>query len=283
MAPSTAPAHVPVTRLRAALMAPATVRFVGGFRHVLERGPSCPWHAHAAIELVFHPTGRGTTRLADGTRIAFGPGAVVMYPARSHHDQTMDQAGTDVCLQVELSGRAVNQSDLQAGLLVPRLDDLRLRRECEDLAGVVSGEDPIARAALDHRATALLLGLVMSAAPLHDDHAQRAHRLIDSEYATIDGVGMVAARLGIGADHLRHVFTARYRMGPGRYLTEVRLARARDLLERSRLPLAAVAQSCGFASADYLGAAFRRATGTTPLRWRQHRAPSGRSPENYLE
>jgi len=281
MAKLQTPAESPVEHLRAALMAPAAVRFVGGFRHVLDRGPSCPWHAHAAIELVFHPTGRGTTRLGDGSRIAFGPGAVVLYPARSHHDQTMEQPGTDVCLQIELSGR----SPLQAGILVPRLEDVRLRRECEDLAGAIPGteDDQLARAALDHRAAALLLGLVLSAAPMHDDHAQRAHRIIDAEYATIDGVGIVAARLGISADHLRHVFTARYQMGPGRYLTEVRLARARDLLERSRLPLSAVATSCGFASADYLGAAFRRATGTTLLRWRQQHAPHGQVMEKHLE
>lgn len=269
----------PLDHLRTALAAPVAVRFIGGFRHVLERGPSCPWHAHAAIELVFHPTGRGTTRLADGTRVAFGPGAVVLYPRHSHHDQTMEQPGTDVCLQVELSGRAV----LSPGVLVPRLDDVRLRRECEDLAGAIIGDDPLSRAALDHRTAALLLGLVMTADPMHDDHAQRAHRLIDAEYATLDGVGMIATRLCIGTDHLRHLFTARYQMGPGRYLSDVRLARARDLLERSRLPLAAVATSCGFASADYLGAAFRRATGSTLLRWRQQHAPGSRSAENHLE
>lgn len=191
----------------------------------------------------------------------------------------MEQPGTDVCLQIELSGR----SPLRAGLLVPRLEDVRLRRECEDLTAALPEADPLARASLDHRAAALLLGLVMTAAPPLEDHAQRAHRLINAEYATIDGVDLLASRLGISGDHLRHVFTARYHMGPGRYLTEVRLARAGDLLQRSRLPMAAVAATCGFATADYFGAAFKRATGFTPLRWRQHHAVGLRSAERHLE
>lgn len=268
----------PLDCLRTALSAAPAMEFVGGFRHVLARGPSCPWHAHAAIEVVFHPTGRGTTRLHDGARVAFGPGSVVLYPARSAHDQTMDQPGTDVCLQLTMAGAV----PLRAGIVVPRLDDVRLRRECEDLAGVVASEDPLARAALNHRISAWLMGLVLTAAPLQIDHAQRAQRLIIAEYAVLDGVGMIAARLGISVDHLRHLFTARYHLGPGHYLAEVRLARARDLLERSRLPMAAVAAACGFASADYLGAAFRRATGSTPLRWRQQHALGTQAAERHL-
>ncbi len=247
---------------------PGKVCFMSGFRHVLGVGRSCPWHAHAALELVFHPTGRGSTRLEDGRTVAFGPGAVVLYPPQQGHDQTMEVRGVDVCLQLDIR----RCPPLTAGLLLPTVSTPRLRREFEDLAAVHVLEDPLRRAELDHRAAALLYGLTVE--PLTgEDHATRARDLIARDYATIGSIAEVARRLAIGEDHLRHLFTARYNTGPGHWLLAVRVDRARDLLVRSRLPLADVAEACGFRSAQHLGAAFRRANGTSPMRWRRQYAP----------
>ena len=37
--------------------------FLSGVRHRLKRGVYCPMHSHRAIEIVYHPVGRGVTRL----------------------------------------------------------------------------------------------------------------------------------------------------------------------------------------------------------------------------
>lgn len=263
----------PLESLRAALRSlpregPPKVTFLSGFRHVLGVGHSCPLHAHAALELVFHPTGRGSTRLSDGRIVAFGPGSVVLYPPQQRHDQAMEVRGVDVCLQLDIR----RCPELTAGLLLPTVSTPRLRREFEDLAAVHVLDDPLRRAELDHRAAALLYGLTVE--PLTgEDHATRARDLIARDYATIRNIAEVAERLAIGEDHLRHLFTERYDLGPGQWLLAVRVDRARDLLVRSRLPLADVAEACGFRSGHHLGAAFRRANGTSPMRWRRQHAP----------
>lgn len=259
----------PLQSLRELLTGSAPrIRFVAGFRHVLKRGFTCIWHAHTMTELVYHPTGSGSTRLTSSGTAPFCPGSLVLYPPGDRHNQTMEDAGVDVCLQVEISGKA----DLIGGLLVPSIADPRLRRECEDLAASHVLEDPLRQAELDHRMAALLYGIAVQ--PTDDqDHAARARDLIARDYAQIRKLDDVAKKLGISEDHLRHRFTDRYGIGPGQWLLAVRIDRARDLLARSSLPLGDVAESSGFRSIYHLSAAFRRATGTSPMRWRRRHAP----------
>lgn len=247
--------------------APA-IRFAAGFRHVLKRGFTCVWHAHEITELVYHPTGSGITRLARTGSAAFGPGSLVIYPPGERHNQSMDEAGADLCLHLELAGA----ERLVGGVLVPSIADPRLRRECEDLAASHAMDDPLRRRELDHRAAALLFGLAAQP-PDDQDHAARARDLIARDYASIVRLADVAARVGVSEDHLRHLFADRYGMSPGQWLIAVRIDRARDLLARSLLPLADVATACGFRSIYHLSAAFRRLTGTSPMRWRRRHAP----------
>lgn len=259
----------PLQSLRELLTGSAPrIRFVAGFRHVLKRGFTCIWHAHAMTELVYHPTGSGSTRLASSGTAAFGPGSLVLYPPGERHNQSMEDAGVDVCLQVEIGGKA----KLAGGLLVASVADPRLRRECEDLAASHVLDDPLRQSELDHRMSALLYGIAVQ--PTDDqDHAARARDLIARDYARIAKLSDVSGKLGISEDHLRHLFTDRYGIGPSQWLLAVRIDRARDLLARSSLPLTDVAEASGFRSIFHLAAAFRRTTGTSPMRWRRRHAP----------
>lgn len=246
------------------------VEFISGFRHLLGAGRSCPRHAHRDVELVFHPTGSGTTRFADGSSAAFSAGAVVIYPAGLAHDQALDQPGTDLCLHVAFPG----DGPAQPGILCADLRDPRLRRDFQDLTTVRRPDEPLAAASLDHRATALLCALAAQPA-VGDDHAALASELIARDHAVIGSIGDVAQAVGISADRLRHLFTARYGFGPAQWLANVRCDRACDLLARSDMPLAGIAAACGFRSVRHLSEAFRRAQGEPPMRWRRRHRPPG--------
>jgi AraC family transcriptional regulator len=58
---------------------------------------------------------------------------------------------------------------------------------------------------------------------------------------------------------------------PHRWLVEMRLEKARDLLLNTKTPLAEIAAACGFADQCHLTRTFRRATGDTPGAWRRER------------
>lgn len=63
---------------------------------------------------------------------------------------------------------------------------------------------------------------------------------------------------------------------PGAYLQSYRLQMAKRLLAQSELPIARVAEECGFGSSSYFGGVFRKAFGLTPLAYRKnHRERKG--------
>ena len=82
------------------------------------------------------------------------------------------------------------------------------------------------------------------------------------------GVRDVAAVMGTNVRQAARLF-----LPTGRtireHVEEKRLERLRHLLETTALPLAAIAERCGFASRQYLSLVFRRRTGQTPGEWRQ--------------
>jgi AraC family transcriptional regulator len=55
---------------------------------------------------------------------------------------------------------------------------------------------------------------------------------------------------------------------PHRYVLAARLDLARKLLTQSTMPIARVAQECGFSSQSHLTASFRTAHSTTPAQYR---------------
>lgn len=104
----------------------------------------------------------------------------------------------------------------------------------------------------------------------HADLAARAvalarERLADPALT----VHVLARELNYSPWWFTEVFKRHVGATPGHYLAKLRVARARDLLATTDLPIRAVARRCGFRHATTLSAAFRRATGETPHRWRR--------------
>jgi AraC family transcriptional regulator len=81
----------------------------------------------------------------------------------------------------------------------------------------------------------------------------------------------LAARAGVSLAHFGRIFREAVGVAPHRYVHAARLDFARKLLGQSTMPIARVAQECGFSSQSHLTAAFRAAHSTTPAEFRAHR------------
>ena len=68
--------------------------------------------------------------------------------------------------------------------------------------------------------------------------------------------------------HFERLFSDIYGITPSRYLTDVRIKRARQLLVTTDMPIATIAQQCGFCDASYFTKVFRENTGTAPKAFR---------------
>ena len=97
-------------------------------------------------------------------------------------------------------------------------------------------------------------------------------RVRDYIEAAIDGdlsLTALAREAGAGEHSFARRFARHFGVTPHRYVLDRRLARARQLLIESDLPVAEVAAATGFASQSHLSAAFRKLTGVSPAAYRR--------------
>ena len=104
-----------------------------------------------------------------------------------------------------------------------------------------------------------------------DPLVARALALVAENLSRPWGVAQLARELGVTPLRLGRHFTAEIGHPPGEEILRQRLAEARTLLRDTDLPLARIAELCGFCHASYLSNRFRQATGLSPREWRKNR------------
>lgn len=88
--------------------------------------------------------------------------------------------------------------------------------------------------------------------------------LVEADLAADLSVADLARSVGVSAPHFAHAFKAALGQPPHAFVLERRIARARDLLASSDLPLADIAYAVGFSSQSHMTTAFGKALGVTP-------------------
>jgi transcriptional regulator GlxA family with amidase domain len=78
----------------------------------------------------------------------------------------------------------------------------------------------------------------------------------------------LAARAHMSLRNFARVFRHETGMPPGRYIEQLRIARARKLLETTQLPVAQIARRCGFGAPETFFRSFGRALEVTPGEYR---------------
>lgn len=80
----------------------------------------------------------------------------------------------------------------------------------------------------------------------------------------------LAQRAEVSVAHFARIFRDATGVSPHQYVLAARLDLARKLLTQSSLPIARIAQECGFSSQSHLTAIFRSAHSVTPAQYRAH-------------
>ena len=83
----------------------------------------------------------------------------------------------------------------------------------------------------------------------------------------------LAEKLQTSTSTLEKLFTKYLHTSPSAYFLSLRLSRAKELLERTRLPLSDIAAKIGYRYTPHFSRAFRNACGVSPLQFR-HKANS---------
>lgn len=123
--------------------------------------------------------------------------------------------------------------------------------------------------------TLILQGLTQRAGGSPEPGALvRATAFIHERFAEPIGGREIAAAAGVSEATLRRLFAAWHGRSPARYLGGLRLAKARALLQHSRLPIAQIALDCGYSEQSALTRALRREVGVTPAQLRRRAGPA---------
>ncbi|BCM84327.1 helix-turn-helix domain-containing protein [Methylobacterium indicum] len=97
---------------------------------------------------------------------------------------------------------------------------------------------------------------------------RRIAELVEARLAEALSLDVLADEAGLSTFHFAKMFKASFGVPPHRYVTERRIARAKDLLAEGGASLAQIALACGFASQSHFTRRFAQATGLTPAAWR---------------
>ena len=250
--------------------------YLSGVRHLVKRGVCCPMHSHPAIEMVYHPRGRGITRLEKDRDVAFSEGSVVVYAPGQRHDQVMDSEGEDLCVTLAVSPR--HRGVPRHCFTVGRVGEAAVVEDMRLLSRGRVDLNPTEQAIFNLRATSTLYALVHLARTRYEEnthgterYVQKAEQYVRDHFATLVTLREAAEHAGIGYDRLRHAVKALLGRSLVRYLTEVRIERARTLLvHHSQLSLKQIATLCGFRDEYYFSAVFHRSASMPPGRYRAH-------------
>lgn len=92
--------------------------------------------------------------------------------------------------------------------------------------------------------------------------------LLETEYLAPWDLRRLASRAGLSIRGLLYRFEAATGMSPIEYLNEIRLNKAKSLLEESGSTITDIAFQCGFNDSNYFSRRFKRRFGVSPREWR---------------
>jgi AraC family transcriptional regulator len=157
--------------------------------------------------------------------------------------------------------------------------DIRVRGAMERLAAEAVQPGLAADVLIDALATTLMVDLAryfrraraepVAAGRLAPWQLRRVEELVAASAGKRIAIADLAASVEISPGHFARSFKATTGRTVHRFVEEARLSRAQAMLRETDLPLKQVAGTLGFSGSSSFTLAFRRATGTTPGRFRE--------------
>ncbi|NMO98199.1 AraC family transcriptional regulator [Paenibacillus lemnae] len=98
---------------------------------------------------------------------------------------------------------------------------------------------------------------------------QRIKRYMQQHYESTFRIGDLARSEGISVSYLRKLFIKHLSVSPKDYLIQIRMQHAERYLIFTRLPVHAIARSCGYRDEFQFSKAFSKHAGQSPLKFRK--------------
>lgn len=100
---------------------------------------------------------------------------------------------------------------------------------------------------------------------MRSEHLTRAIRIMENNIETPLAPWKIAEEIGISTRQLERLFGKYLNTSPKRYIVEMRLHRARNLIVQTEQSITEIAMACGFNSTSHFSKVFRGRFGVSPL------------------
>jgi AraC family transcriptional regulator len=179
------------------------------------------------------------------------------------------------CVEDELNQRPTTRLPYRTAF-----HDATLRQLMRLLEAEASQGGPSGRLYADHLAHALVMRFLLhgrtrrcnaspAASPLPRHLLQRVLERMHDLIADLD-LQTLAAESGYSRSHFLRMFEAATGLTPHRYLLQLRLERAQELMRKRSTSLIDIAALCGFSSHAHMSRVFRQLLGVTPSQYRRN-------------
>ncbi len=178
-----------------------------------------------------------------------------------------------LCLRGSVAGDMLRHSEVLGGSIYPNGTAV-----LEHALQSLQAEAPAAPQLASSLAYQVLTQLYGNGTKAHKNEKQlppvveTALKILQQEFAFLDGVGDLAERLEVSQEYLTRTFRDHVGMTPGKYLNQVRVEHAKLLLQRGDHNVSFISSACGFTNGNYFARVFREHVGVTPSVYaREHR------------
>jgi AraC-like DNA-binding protein len=193
--------------------------------------------------------------------------------------------------QVDLSGfEDLLQPGLEeaTGIRVPTrvlpLQPAQFRYTMTRTVGIWQRKDLLGQLESQYLATGLVLSLLQAYSRGSAESSDRPEFLNwVTSYMSLHlserlSVADLAGRAGLSPSRFSRVFRDHFGLPPHRFLLQLRVQRAQDLLQHTSLTARQISTQCGFADVHHFAKAFKKLTGQTAGSYRQAAVPPGHRP-----
>ncbi|HEX5030289.1 MAG TPA: AraC family transcriptional regulator [Candidatus Eisenbacteria bacterium] len=201
-----------------------------------------------------------------------GPATLIAKPAGTVHGNQLGSNPVE-CLIIEV------RADTVAALRdsVPQLFDVFVQRSAQvaryggRLRAELARRDDVTPLAVEGLVSELLAELARTPIRCPDagNHwLTRARDLLHDEPGP-QSLGDLAHRIGLHPIYVARAFRARFGCAVGEYVRNLRVERARRLLQHTRLPLAEISAEAGYSDQSHMTRDFRRVFDQSPAAYRR--------------
>ncbi|BEV14304.1 AraC family transcriptional regulator [Herbaspirillum sp. DW155] len=233
--------------------------------HLRSYGEESLTHRHDFAQLVLPLAGHLAMDIAGREGLADTATAAFVEPGARHATRA---GGENRSLVLDLAPATVSSLQLEALAQRPFLPLSRATGKLVEFMAVALADTHAGAATLQHWVP-LLLDTLTQQAPQARSRLRLMLARVEARAAHPWTVAQMADLAAISPSRLHEWFRAELDTSPRAWLAEVRVAQACQLLRTSRLPLAQIAQRCGYGDQSAMTHALRKLRGTTPSAYRK--------------